>query len=457
MKSLRRQLSLGLTLSLVGLLTLQWAVVTFTIDHLVQSQMTARMQQEAEGLLAGVSVNARGELALEPRLITSSYQRPFSGRYFIVLLDNAHKEASHKIQSRSWWDVDMPVSALKVGDERVTHVTGPESQPLLLLGHAYRKQQHTITIYIAESLVELQQSLRLFHWLYGVFSLLGLLALLALQRWIVVNTLQPLQQIKESLAKVASGELQQISANGPAEVMPLVNEFNRILKTTSQKTRRSRLAIGNLAHGLKTRLAQLQLLAGNGSEAGDMQLRQMIQHCSEDIHHDVERELKRARLMGDAYTSQQTDLELELPKLVTTLQKIYSDKTVAFAWQHDGQARLMVDREDMLELLGNVLDNAFKWCHGQVQLHISVQGSIQNTIEIVVEDDGPGSSAPTLNTLLQRGMRMDESKPGSGLGLAIVQDIVHHYHGQISLTHSERLGGLRIKMTLAPTLAGSSV
>jgi len=157
--------------------------------------------------------------------------------------------------------------------------------------------------------------------------------------------------------------------------------------------------------------------------------------------------------MGDVYTSQQTDLEQELPKLVTTLQKIYSDKTVAFAWQHDGQARVMVDREDMLELLGNVLDNAFKWCHGQVQLHISVQ----DVIQIVVEDDGPGSSAPTLDSLLQRGMRMDESKPGSGLGLAIVQDIVQHYHGQISLTHSERLGGLRIQMTLAPTLAGTSV
>ena len=286
-----------------------------------------------------------------------------------------------------------------------------------------------------------------------MFSLLGLLALLALQRWIVLNTLLPLQQIKENLAKVASGELQQINASGPAEVMPLVNEFNRILKSTSQKTRRSRLAIGNLAHGLKTRLAQLQLLAGNGSDAGDTQLWQMIQNCSEEIHHDVERELKRARLMGDVYTSQQTDLDVELPKLVTTLQKIYSNKTVAFAWQHDGQARVMVDREDMLELLGNVLDNAFKWCHGQVQLHVSVQ----DVIQIVVEDDGPGSSAPTLETLLQRGMRMDESKPGSGLGLAIVQDIVQHYHGQVTLTHSERLGGLRIQMTLAPTSAGTSV
>lgn len=453
MRSLRRQLSLGLTLSLVGLLTLQWAVVTFTIDHLIQSQMAARMQQEAEGLLAGLSVNARGELALEPRMITTSYQRPFSGRYFIVLLDNTGKNEAHKIQSRSWWDVDMTVSALKVGEEQVSHVTGPESQPLLLLGHAYRKQQRTITIYIAESLVELQQSLRLFHWLYGVFSLLGLLALLALQRWIVVNTLLPLQEIKENLAKVASGEVQQITASGPAEVMPLVNEFNRILKTTSQKTRRSRLAIGNLAHGLKTRLAQLQLLAGNISEDGDAQLRKMIQNCSEDIHHDVERELKRARLMGDVYTSQQTDLDLELPKLVTTLQKIYSNKTVAFAWQHDGQARVMVDREDMLELLGNVLDNAFKWCQSQVQLHVSVK----DVIQVVVEDDGPGSSAPTLDTLLQRGMRMDESKPGSGLGLAIVQDIVQHYHGQVILTHSERLGGLRIQMTLAARSVGTSV
>lgn len=441
MKSLRKQLSLGLALSLVGLLTLQWAVVTFTIDHLIQSQMTARMQQEAEGILAGVTINARGQLILASHVMTTGYQRPFSGRYFIVMLDDAHKD-----QSRSWWDVELPVGALKVGEELVTHVTGPESQPLLLLGHGYRKQQRTITIYVAESLVELQQSLRMFHWLYGVFSLLGLLALLALQRWIVVNTLNPLQQIKESLAKVASGELQQMNASGPAEVMPLINEFNRILKSASQKTRRSRLAIGNLAHGLKTRLAQLQLLSGDANAESDAQLRQMVQSCSADIYQDVERELKRARLMGDVYTSQTTDLEVELPKLVATLQKIYSEKTVAFAWQHDGQPRVMIDREDMLELLGNVLDNAFKWCRSQVQLYISVHAAI----EIVVEDDGPGSLASELATLLQRGMRMDESKPGSGLGLAIVQDIVQHYHGQITLTHSEHLGGLRVHMTLAP-------
>lgn len=441
MKSLRRQLSWGLTLSLVGLLTLQWAVVTFTIDHLIQSQMTARMQQEAESVLAGVAMNARGQLVLAPHVMTASYQRPFSGRYFIVMLDDAHK-----VNSRSWWDVELAVSALKVGEERVTHVNGPESQPLLLLGHGYRKQQRNITIYIAESLVELQQSLRMFHWLYGVFSLLGLLALLALQRWIVVNTLNPLQQIKENLAKVASGELQQIHASGPAEVMPLVNEFNRILKSASQKTRRSRLAIGNLAHGLKTRLAQLQLLSGDATTESDAQLRQMVQSCTDDIHQDVERELKRARLMGDVYTSQTTDLEVEVPKLVATLQKIYSEKTVAFAWQHDGQSRLMIDREDMLELLGNVLDNAFKWCRSQVQLTISVEYAIR----VIVEDDGPGSNATELETLLQRGMRMDESKPGSGLGLAIVQDIVQHYHGHIALAHSERLGGLCVHITLMP-------
>lgn len=440
MKSLRKQLSLGLVLSLVGLLTLQWAVVTFTIDHLIQSQMTARMQQEAEGILAGVTVNTRGELVLAPHVMTAGYQRPFSGRYFIVISDKS------RIQSRSWWDVELSFSALKVGEEQVTHVTGPESQPLLLLGHSYRKQQRTITIYIAESLVELQQSLRMFHWLYGLFSLLGLLALLALQRWIVVNTLKPLQQIKESLAKVASGELQQINASGPAEVMPLVNEFNRILKSTSQKTRRSRLAIGNLAHGLKTRLAQLQLLSGDGTADNDTQLRQLVQSCSAEINQDVERELKRARLMGDVYTSQTTDLEVELPKLVATLHKIYSEKTVAFAWQNDGQTRVMIDREDMLELLGNVLDNAFKWCRSQVKLYVSVQAAIH----MIVEDDGPGSEAAELASLLQRGMRMDESKPGSGLGLAIVQDIVQHYHGEVTLTHSQHLGGLRVHLTLAP-------
>lgn len=441
MKSLRKQLTLGLTLSLVGLLTLQWAVVTFTIDHLIQSQMTERMQQEAEALLAGVTVNSRGQPVVEERLITASYQRPFSGRYFIVMIDEAHK-----LQSRSAWDVNLPVMPLAVGQQQVTHITGPEDQPLLLWGHGYRKQQRDITIYIAESLVDLQHSLRVFHGIYGALSLLGLIALLALQRWIVLNSLNPLQQIKENLARVASGELQQINANGPAEVMPLVNEFNRILKSASQKTKRSRLSIGNLAHALKTRLAHLQLLFDNDSRIGISQLRLTMKACAEEIHQDVERELKRARLMGDVYTSQQTDLEIEVPKLVATLQKIYSEKQVAFAWQHDAQTKLMVDREDMLELLGNVLDNAFKWCRGQVQLNISVQDGIT----VMVEDDGPGSSAPELDTLLQRGMRMDESKPGSGLGLAIVQDIVQHYHGDISLDHSARLGGLRVQLRLKP-------
>lgn len=441
MKSLRKQLSLGLTLSLVGLLTLQWAVVTFTIDHLVQSQMTERMQQEAEGLLAGVTVNARGQPMVEQRLVTTGYQRPFSGRYFVVIT-----EEGHKLQSRSAWDVDLAVTPLAVGEQQVTHITGPEDQPLLLLGHGYRKQQRTITIYIAESLVDLQHSLRVFHGIYGALSLLGLIALLALQRWIVLNTLNPLQQIKESLAKIGSGELQQINANGPAEVMPLVNEFNRILKNASQKTKRSRLSIGNLAHALKTRLAHLQLLFDNESRIGLSQLRQTMKACAEEIHQDVERELKRARLMGDVYSSQQTDLEVEVPKLVSTLQKIYAEKQVGFAWQHDAHTKLVVDREDMLELLGNVLDNAFKWCRHQVQLNISVG----HTIQIVVEDDGPGSNAPALETLLQRGMRMDESKPGSGLGLAIVQDIVQHYHGNITLDHSERLGGLRVQLSLMP-------
>lgn len=447
MKSLRRQLSLGLTLSLVGLLTLQWAVVTFTIDHLIQSQMTERMQQEAEGLLAGVTVNARGQPVLEQRLMTASYQRPFSGRYFVLMTD-----ASHKLQSRSAWDIALPVTPLAVGEQQVSHISGPEDQPLLLLGHGYRKQQRNITIYVAESLVELQHSLRVFHGIYGALSLLGLLALLALQRWIVLNSLHPLHEIKENLARVASGELQQINARGPAEVMPLVNEFNRILKSASQKSKRSRLSIGNLAHALKTRLAHLQLLFDSESRIGITQLRQAMKACAEEIHHDVERELKRARLMGDVYSSQQTDLEVEVPKLVSTLQKIYSEKQVAFAWQHDSQTKLMLDREDMLELLGNLLDNAFKWCRGQVQLNIQAESNVtgQPGISIVVEDDGPGSSAPELDSLLQRGMRMDESKPGSGLGLAIVQDIVQHYHGSIVLDHSARLGGLRIQLRLMP-------
>ncbi|HEY0907614.1 MAG TPA: ATP-binding protein, partial [Methylophilus sp.] len=278
MKSLRSQLSVGLALSLVGLLTLQWAVVTLTIDHLIQAQMIERMEQEAESLLASVQIDARGRPGLPPHAMSAVYQRPFSGRYYLLL-----SGPTVRLQSRSLWDHALPVVALPVGAQTLAHVSGPESQPLLLLGHGYRKQQQQVTIYIAESLQSLQQSMRVFHWIYGLLSLLGLLALLALQRGIIVSRLKPLQQIRERLASVASGEAQQITGQAPAEIMPLVSEFNRILKHTAQQSKRSRLASGNLAHALKTRLAQLQL--AQGAEPKDMRV--MVQASIDDMHHEI--------------------------------------------------------------------------------------------------------------------------------------------------------------------------
>lgn len=440
MRSLRKQLTLGLVLSLVFLLTLQWVVVTFTIDYLIRTQMVERMRQEAEGLLAGLDINSQGQLTLSSRQDGSVYQRPFSGHYYVIL----HTQEI-KIRSRSLWDMALPLAPLAVGQQVILYLPGPEKQPLMVLGHGYRKQHQIITIFIAESLMDLQRSLNIFHWVYGLLSLFGLMALLGLQRWIVLRSLQPLREVTESLARVASGDAQQINTKVPMEILPLVNEFNRILRGVTQKSKRSRIAMGNLAHALKTKLAQVQLLLEQGAPEPPSLMRASAGKMIDDIHQHVERTLKRSRLMGEIYVSHQTDFAIEIPALVSMLQKIYFEKEVAFGWQHGLQTKVLIDREDALELLGNVLDNAFKWCQSQVQLNIEIHG---NHLDIMVEDDGPGSSALDLRSLLQRGTRMDESKPGSGLGLAIVHDIVQHYHGSIHLENSGRLGGLRMMIKM---------
>lgn len=439
MTSLKRQLSVGLTLSLIVLLTLQWAAVTYTIDQLITAQMVARLQREGESVLAGIEVNASGQMVLDHKHVSAIYQRPFSGHYFMVVTAN-----TPPIHSRSWWDAPQQLPALAVGEQWVQHVSGPEQQPLLMTGHGYHKQGQVMTVYVGESLAALQGSIRTFNLAYAVLSLLGLVVLLALQRWIVWRALQPLQQIQQRLADVAAGDAQQIDVAGPLEILPLVAEFNRVLTTAAQKTQRSRTALGNLAHALKTRLAQMHVTLAGEAEGTTSALHQGMHNDLSEMHHHIERELKRARLMGEAYPGQHIKWRTEIPMLIETLHKIYRDKTVAVHWQHEAPVRWLADREDMLEVLGNLLDNAFKWCRHQISLTVMEQ----NGLHLVIEDDGPGCPSHQLDTLVQRGVRADESRPGSGLGLAIVQDVVDTYHGTLQLSHSTRLGGLCVTLRL---------
>jgi signal transduction histidine kinase len=428
MNSLGGRLSATLALSLVILLGVQWIVASLAINQLMERQLATRLARDAESLLAALQEVPGGGLQLDPRRVSPRYLRPFSGYYYTVV------SGDQRETSRSLWDADIAVPAPGPGRTATLRAVGPERQPLLVYAAAFRRHNLDVTVAVGEDLTGLNAGLRRFQLIHGGVSIAILLALLLVQRRIVRASLQPLEAVRQDMERLAAGEATRIESPGPAEIAPLIAQLNRLLETMGKRSRRSREALGNLAHALKTRLALLNQLAPQP------QMREAL----EDMHRIVERELKRARLAGEAPPGQRVDLRDELTLLSQTLGVLYADKAPAIDWSVAPGARFAGDREDLLELLGNLLDNACKWCRGKVVFRA---GAADGGLAFTVEDDGPGCEPAQLEALTRRGFRADESTPGSGLGLAIVRDIVEGYGGHLSFGRAA-LGGLRVEIEL---------
>jgi len=279
-------------------------------------------------------------------------------------------------------------------------------------------------------------------------------ALLWLQRLIVRRGLAPLEQVRRELPRLARGEIPQLSLEAPAEVRPLVAELNRLLDLLNQRQRRSRHALGNLAHALKTPLTALTQLAEQPPPPGDatgwwQDLRRQLQH----IRALTERELKRARIAGGGAPGQRVLLDREVADLIATLRRIHRDRELAIEARIPPGSGFAGDRDDLLELLGNLLDNACQWAESRVRLTV---GANTDTLYLRIEDDGPGCPPDQLEALQQRGTRIDESRAGYGLGLAIAGDIVAQYGGTLRLGRSEDLDGFLAEAVLPCPSVGNA-
>jgi len=200
---------------------------------------------------------------------------------------------------------------------------------------------------------------------------------------------------------------------------------------------RSRASLGNLAHALKSPLALILQLAGSDRDGA-------VREQAERMRTLVDRELKRARLVGGGTPARRFRPTEDVADLVATLSALYADKSIDIATAIRAPQHLPFDQEDMLELLGNLLDNAAKWARGRVRLSLGTT----EALHILVEDDGPGVEPAEAGVLLSRGSRLDETTPGHGLGLAIVGDIVRLHGGELRFGRSESLGGLAVAAAL---------
>lgn len=439
MKSIQTRLNLGLGLYLV----LTFLVIGLAGSHgmrlLVEQWLITRLEHDAETLLISLRVDAQGQVALDPVFQDSIYHRPYSGHYYLV------EGAEAQFRSRSLWDAELEVPRLTPGQVETLRLTGPQQQLLLVRVAGYEKSGMVFSIAVAEDLSPLRDSVRRYQGFFLLFSALALISLLLLQRHMLGLGLRPLQDVGKQLRDLERGQRQALSEAVPEEIQPLVRQVNQLLRHLQQRVERSRNGLGNLAHALKTPLSVIRQLTERSPLDQYPELRQQLRDQVEALHRRVEAELRRARLAGGAYRGEAVELSEELPALVEVLRMAHRDRNLEIEADIAAQMRYFGDREDLLEVVGNLLDNACKWAAHRVSLQVRYG----NGLEIRVEDDGPGRDAQEREQLLRRGVRIDEQGvPGHGLGLAIVQEIVDALGGELHLGRSEALGGFQVEVRL---------
>lgn len=443
MRSLQTKLSLGLLGSLIVLFVLQWLAANLFLRSIAERQVTTRLEQDAETLLAALISMADDGLQVQPRYIAPVYLQPFSGHYYWILTAHTH------LASRSLWDHELAIAPLPPGEVRIAYLPGPQSQRLFTRIAGYRKLSQNVTIVVSEDVSAFEHSLRRFQTGYAAVSSVALAVLILTQRWILRRGVRTLERTRRQMSQLERGEIDRIDAGVPAEIAPLVQELNRLLVILRQRGKRSRDALGNLAHALKTQLALLHHATEHPQLRSHTELRRQLSEPLERMRVLTERELKRARLAGAAMPGQRVDIQSELERLAYAVRTMYAEKPLDVEIRAEQEARFAGDTEDFLELLGNLLDNAAKYC----RTHVRVTATAP-PLAMCVEDDGPGVAEDELHALTARGTRADENIPGSGLGLAIARDVVETYGGTLRLGRSDALGGFLVEVTfpgMSPT------
>lgn len=255
----------------------------------------------------------------------------------------------------------------------------------------------------------------------------------------------PVAQLRRRLASIHKGQARRMDGDFPSEVQPLVDDLNALLAERDRVVERAQAKAGDLAHTLKTPLAVLLQEAEIAERAGQSEIAAAIRQQVDRMQRQMDYHLAHARAAASgAAPGTRCDVSEAAEGLARTLRRLYADRHLTITLVvPEGQA-VRVERADLEEMLGNLLDNACKWAASRVSLASTPSGS---SLVITVDDDGIGVKDELLESVLQRGVRADETAPGSGFGLAIVRDLAEVYGGTIALTRSP-LGGLRATLTL---------
>ncbi|MEW9898802.1 ATP-binding protein [Chitinivorax sp. PXF-14] len=394
-------------------------------------------------LLGAAELDPKGHIEMPPQLNEPRFSSPGSGLYANIADLNADTEW----QSNSTVGLDIPFErALVPGEQIFTERRDKAGKPFFVLGYGVKwkvgKRHVVLTFSVAEDETEYKALLRryrgaLWGWLGGMAALL-LLTQFVVLRW----GLTPLRRVTRELREVETGERERLGGDYPDELRGLTTNLNELLNRERAQQERYRAAMGDLAHSLKTPLAVLR----NAVSDNDSNLSHTVEEQLGRMDQIVQYQLQRASTAGASSLQPPLLLKPEIEKIITSLTKVYASKAVKLTLQMKPDAQGRIDKGDLYELLGNLLDNACKFCRRQVQVSVD---ATPRSLVLRVEDDGPGVADP--KAILARGGRADERAPGHGLGLSLVSDIVNAYGGRLEVGRSEMLDGGQFVVYLTAT------
>ncbi|MBR0857020.1 sensor histidine kinase [Bradyrhizobium liaoningense] len=459
-QSLRLRLVAGGIVAILIALAIAGGALVVVFERHVSRTLAQDLDVHLKQLLAGIDVDTQGKLVLMQTPVDPRFAEPLSGLYWQVGDDRGQL-----LRSRSLWDsaMKLPVDRLGPGETHQHEVSGPGDQRVVVAERAVTLSADgkpvIVRLAVAQDLARVSAATTAFAKDLAL-SLVLLGCVLALATWVQVGVgLRPLVALRRGVADIRAGRSRHLHSSVPAEVRPLVEEVNALIDAQKSEIEQSRGRAADLAHGLKTPLAALAADASRLRERGQPDIAQDIEAVGDAMGRHVDRELARARVRGRArgVPAASTSVKPLVRSIIATLSRTPEGVRVRFEDSAVDDLLVPLDRTDLAEVLGNLIENATRHAAGCVR--ITTEGSLPS---VVVEDDGEGIEPAHLSRVLERGARLDE-RGGAGLGLSIVQDVLEAYGWVLELSRSE-LGGLRAAIApgsplsqQARLLAGGSI
>ena len=438
-----------------------WSVALLLVAGIVISTIYRRTTEQAFDQRLGVYLRALvadvatpgDDPRLEPgQLGEPQFELTLSGWYWqITRLDTDKPQIR---ASRSLFASELPrLADLGVspglGGSRRGYATGPEGRKIRIVEREIDVGDSGIyLVQVAATTEEVEYQIWQFEIALTITFAILALALAGAAALQVRFGLRPLRALQDEVASIRQGQSEKIDGRFPEDLAPLAGELNLLISSNREILERARTQVGNLAHALKTPLSVLMNEAATEASplAAKVGEQTAIMRDQVTWYLDRARAAARAAVIGTT-----TEVEPVVAGLVRTFQKIYRDRGIAFTAEVPASLRFRGERQDLEEMVGNLVDNAGKWAQGQVDIRgarlAEPDDGSRPLFEMVIDDDGPGLPETSRTSALARGGRLDESKPGSGLGLSIVTDLVAVHGGSVSLEDSP-LGGLRVRLRL---------